>query len=653
MPRIKKLTDYSYSPTNPSSEDAIRLQIDDAIQEVYDASAKNTDTVNLTGNQTVGGIKTLTDGIKVPVASAADNPIRKDTFETHKTSSDHDGRYPTESEVNALLLANQQGNHTGTWQGLTPTLADPGIAMIVEGHTQQFLDNVKLVKPTGQLDDTSYIQSVLNIYPNIRFLPGIYKINAVISLAVSSDRNIYLDEGAVFEVITNNSTTYRVFLLNNVENVTIDGGKITGDKYTHTGVTGEFGHGIYIAGCNNVKIKNMTIEKCWGDGIVVTGSVLNGASTNITFENITADNNRRQGLTVGGVDGLTAINCKFTNTGTDFGTAPMYGVDIETDSGDAYGAKNIKFVACTADNNMGGGYNITNPITGTALENILFSGCTSKNNAEHGFKSTGYVINLKIDSCTASSNGYDGIKIQGPSGVSLAKRINVNNNDCSLNGYSGIEFSRYVEFSEIKGNLVFENDMHGIYVNTERVDDLIISENICHSNSQATNITYDNILIDSSCHRNLVANNIIRKGSLINKPRYGININANENNIVINNDVYIGGETANIVIAGVTNSHRNNRGYKTETKLISTSIDVSTTGNKEFSFNHGLAFAPSLENCIPFFITDGFEAALTIQYLLIKEVTSTTVTVRFLVSVAGGAGAKIKVGLNIASPFVE
>lgn len=34
--RLKKLTSYIYSPTNPASEDAIREQIDDSIQEVYD-----------------------------------------------------------------------------------------------------------------------------------------------------------------------------------------------------------------------------------------------------------------------------------------------------------------------------------------------------------------------------------------------------------------------------------------------------------------------------------------------------------------------------------------------------------------------------------------------------------------------------------------
>lgn len=35
--RLKKLTDSVYSPTTPASEAAIRLQVDGAIQELYDA----------------------------------------------------------------------------------------------------------------------------------------------------------------------------------------------------------------------------------------------------------------------------------------------------------------------------------------------------------------------------------------------------------------------------------------------------------------------------------------------------------------------------------------------------------------------------------------------------------------------------------------
>jgi hypothetical protein len=67
------------------------------------------------------------------------NTADEGALATHKTSSDHDGRYYTESEmdtklgtksdkvtsylkteVDTLLASNKSGDHTGTWQGLTP-----------------------------------------------------------------------------------------------------------------------------------------------------------------------------------------------------------------------------------------------------------------------------------------------------------------------------------------------------------------------------------------------------------------------------------------------------------------------------------------------------------------------------------------------------
>lgn len=77
MARTKKLTDPIYSPTNPTSEAAIRAQIDDSIQEVYDQSAKATDTVNLTGNQTVAGIKTFSLSPIVPTPTTSTQVANK------------------------------------------------------------------------------------------------------------------------------------------------------------------------------------------------------------------------------------------------------------------------------------------------------------------------------------------------------------------------------------------------------------------------------------------------------------------------------------------------------------------------------------------------------------------------------------------------
>lgn len=90
MARVKKLTDYTYSPTNPSSEDAIREQIDDAIQEVYDDSTRVNDTVDLTTDQTIAGIKTFSSSPIIPQATTDNQPMRKVDIDNKNTSQDND-----------------------------------------------------------------------------------------------------------------------------------------------------------------------------------------------------------------------------------------------------------------------------------------------------------------------------------------------------------------------------------------------------------------------------------------------------------------------------------------------------------------------------------------------------------------------------------
>jgi hypothetical protein len=119
--RTKKLTDSNYSATIAASEEAIRSQVDGAIQEVFDLGEANF---------------------------------------TAKT-----------------------GDHLGTWRGLTPTQVEPGLSATVEAHlaesTQLFQDlgfNIRWYALLTVGDDwTPAIQAALDAHTHIYIPNGIFK----------------------------------------------------------------------------------------------------------------------------------------------------------------------------------------------------------------------------------------------------------------------------------------------------------------------------------------------------------------------------------------------------------------------------------------------------------------------------------------------
>jgi len=99
-----------------------------------------------------------------------------------------------------------------------------------------------------------------------------------------------------------------------------------GDRSTHTGVGGEWGMGMQICGSNNVVVVGLTAKECWGDGFYITN-----VNTNLTFCNVVADHNRRQGMSITSVNGMVVRNSTFTNS---IGTSPEFGIDVEPNPGE-------------------------------------------------------------------------------------------------------------------------------------------------------------------------------------------------------------------------------------------------------------------------------------------------------------------------------
>ena len=103
-------------------------------------------------------------------------------------------------------------------------------------------------------------------------------------------------------------------------------GTITGDKETHTGTTGEWGHGIYISG-SFVTIKDIAVKSCWGDCITIGRTKSQTIEVNnVIVDNCYLDNGRRQGISITHGSNIIVRNCRISNVG---GTNPQAGIDIE------------------------------------------------------------------------------------------------------------------------------------------------------------------------------------------------------------------------------------------------------------------------------------------------------------------------------------
>lgn len=135
-------------------------------------------------------------------------------------------------------------------------------------------------------------------------------------------------------------------------------------------------------------------------------------------------------------------------------------------------------------------------------------------------------------------------------GSNYVRNATVTGNIAESN-WSGIRCT-LVLYSTITSNICRKNNGPGMEVYTSSHN--VIANNSCSENSQSANNTYDNIIIGSNSDYNNVQSNTCRKGSLTNKPRYGIRIDSSDcnNNIITNNDLYDSGVTASFSDAGTS-----------------------------------------------------------------------------------------------------
>lgn len=266
--------------------------------------------------------------------------------------------------------------------------------------------------PDDGTDDTAAMQNAIDATPvnGTLYIPaGTFKVNptylaGVHGLSLHSNMTVWMDTNAVVEAIPVSSSQYTIFSLLHINDVTITGGTIKGERAGHTGSTGEYGYGIAVYSSQNIKIQNLTVRDAWGDGIYVTEyrdagddpREPNKLTKNITICSVIADNNRRQGLSVTAADYVAVENSRFINSN---GATVSSGIDLEPnpDPGSTYPytytwytVTNVIVRDCEMTNNESHGINVYRANNSNTIEHNIIQ--RNLRNGVRVFESNGTTI---------------------------------------------------------------------------------------------------------------------------------------------------------------------------------------------------------------------------------------------------------------------
>lgn len=283
-------------------------------------------------------------------------------------------------------------------------------------------------KGDGVSDDTSYIQKAIDDSSKkgtVAFIPkGEYLINIDKTLKLRDNTILLMDKDAILRAIPSKSSKTAIIAITQVDNIAIIGGVLEGDRNRHLGDDGEWGMGIRMYGAKDVLVKGTQANNCWGDGFYIGTGTFRNYSENIKLVNVSADNNRRQGISLISGKNIEIISPRLTHTG---GTEPSAGIDIEANNSDDV-FENIKIVdAYTANNLIGIQVSLGQLNKNSNDISIDITGFV-----DHGSKkgmriSCNYSIvkgYLNVDNPTLNESGANGIIIYGHSHESFDLTIN-------------------------------------------------------------------------------------------------------------------------------------------------------------------------------------------------------------------------------------
>lgn len=259
--------------------------------------------------------------------------------------------------------------------------------VIVEGEVTEPEQDSRVIvyhQESGCTDDTPKINQLLrnwewnpNKYDYMYIPEGIYHIDAVSEfggIVLTDNQTLIMSPEAQLFAIGNNQENSQIIWAFGRNNVVISGGKLVGERNSHIGNRGEWGHGIRISGCTNVYIKDVEISECWGDGIYLgkydNTQLGNPSSNGVTITNCNLHHNRRNNLSITDASNVTVSNSQFNNAS---GTDPQYGIDIEPNKNRT--CSNVTISNCTFKGNAKGTIQILGQLN-AHVKGVTIENCT-------------------------------------------------------------------------------------------------------------------------------------------------------------------------------------------------------------------------------------------------------------------------------------
>jgi len=193
-------------------------------------------------------------------------------------------------------------------------------------------------------------------------------------------------------------------------------------------------YGIQSIDNKQLLIKDVYTHHHGLDGVYITSEMFlkedDPAYPNV-LENVVSEYNGRQGLSWDGGTQLTAIGCRFSQTGqaihnttkVKIGVPPGAGIDIETENNDCHHGV---FISCEFSHNAGPGMQA---ITGSPwkVSNLSFYNCIFRYNHNAGLNLLGDTSDLSFHSCKFVGNSVSGV-------LSQSTVSNATFNDCTFIG---------------------------------------------------------------------------------------------------------------------------------------------------------------------------------------------------------------------------